>query len=177
MDDINAGLDVGEGVGGSEDGLAFVLLMQVTVGPTVQRKRCTVHERAQVIVLVKVCDALLQLVSVEERLHICDLKVCLGNINTDGTVQYGDHMYKTAVTVVKQTTYIYIYIKAFSPALAFISNLIGVQFGLVDRVGVLDDRHHVITKSFRVKFLQRKSIYSLKIIILKALSEMHRTTR
>lgn len=114
MDDIDAGLDVGEGVGGSEDGLAFVLLMQVAVGPTVQRERCTVHECAQVIVLVKVCDALLQLVSVKERLHICDLKECLGNINS--TVQYGDHMYKTAVIVVKKTSLsltlsiIYIYI-------------------------------------------------------------------
>lgn len=146
MDDIDAGLDVGKGVGGSEDGLAFVLLMQVAVGPPVQRERRTVHECAQVIVLVKVSDALLQLVSVEERLHICDLKECLGNINT--------HI---ALCIKLQLQWskrpIYIKKKVFSRAIAFISNLIGVQFGLVNRVGVLDDRHHVITKSFRVKFL------------------------
>ncbi len=97
MDDVDAGLDVGEGVGGGEDGLAFVLLVQVTVGPAVQRERRTVHERAQVIVLVKVRDALLQLVSVEEGLHVCDLQVCLGNINIHSTAQYGDHMYKTEI--------------------------------------------------------------------------------
>lgn len=77
MDDVDAGFDVRKSVGGGEDGLAFVLLVQVAVGPAVQRERRAVHECAQVVVLVKVRDALLQLVGVEEGLHVCDLKVCL----------------------------------------------------------------------------------------------------
>lgn len=77
MDDVDAGLDVGEGVRGGENGLAFVLLVQVAVCPSVQRERRAVHERAQVIVFVKVRDALLQLVGVKEGFHVCDLKVRL----------------------------------------------------------------------------------------------------
>ncbi len=64
-----------------------------------------------------------------------------------------------------------------SLVLALISDLIGVQFVLVNRVGVLDDHHHIVTKSFRVKLLQSKSAQTLQTIILKASFEMHRTKR
>lgn len=77
VDDVDAGFDVGKGVRGGQDGLAFVLLVQVAMCPTVQRERRAVHEGAQVIVFVEVRDALLQLICVKEGLHVCDLKVCL----------------------------------------------------------------------------------------------------
>ena len=60
-----------------KDGLALVLLVQVAVGAAVQRERRAVHEGAQVVVLVEVRDPLLQLVRVEEGLHVGDLQVGL----------------------------------------------------------------------------------------------------
>lgn len=73
MDDVDARLDVGEGVGGGQDGLAFVLLMQVAVGPSVQREGGAVDETPEVVVLVEVSDAVLHFVGVEVRLHVRDL--------------------------------------------------------------------------------------------------------
>lgn len=73
MDDVDARLDVREGVGGGEDGLALVLLVQVPVRPPVQREGGAVDEAAEVVVLVKVSDAVLHLVGVEVRLHVRDL--------------------------------------------------------------------------------------------------------
>lgn len=42
-----------------QDGFAFVLLMQVTVGSAVKREGSTVHEGPQVVVLVEVSDSFL----------------------------------------------------------------------------------------------------------------------
>lgn len=73
VDDVDARLDVGEGVRGGEDGLPLELLVQVAVRPPVQRERRAVDEAAQVVVLVKVRDAVLHLVRVEVRLHVGNL--------------------------------------------------------------------------------------------------------
>lgn len=73
VDDVDARLDVREGVGGGEDGLAFVLLMQVAVCPSVQREGGAVDETSEVVVLVEVSDAVLHFVGVEVRLHVRDL--------------------------------------------------------------------------------------------------------
>lgn len=73
MDDVDAGLDVGEGVGGGEDGLALELLVQVPVGSPVQGEGRAVDKAAQVVVLIEVGDAVLHLVRVEVRLHVRDL--------------------------------------------------------------------------------------------------------
>lgn len=77
VNDVDACLDVREGVRRGEDGFPLVLLDQVAVCTAVQRERRAVHEGAQVVVLVKVGDPLLQLVGVEERLHVGDLEVGL----------------------------------------------------------------------------------------------------
>lgn len=73
VDDVDARLDVGEGVRGGEDGLPLELLVQVAVRPPVQRERRAVDEAAQVVVLVKVRDAVLHLVRVKVRLHVRNL--------------------------------------------------------------------------------------------------------
>lgn len=73
MDDVDARLDVGEGVGGGEDGFALVLLVQVPVRPSVQGEGGAVDEAPQVVVLVEVGDAVLHLVGVEVGLHVRDL--------------------------------------------------------------------------------------------------------
>lgn len=83
VDNVDACLDVREGVGGGQDGLAFELLVQVPVGPPIQRKGGAVDETTQVVVLVKVGDAVLHLVSVEVGLHVSDLDEGLEN---DGRV-------------------------------------------------------------------------------------------
>ena len=77
MDDVDACLDVREGVGGGEDGLAFKLFVQVPVGPPVQSKGRAVDETSQVVVLVEVGDAVLHLVGVKVGLHVRDLDECL----------------------------------------------------------------------------------------------------
>lgn len=59
MDNIDACLDVREGMRCCKDGFAFVLLVQVAVGSAVQSEGSTVHEGAQVVVLVKVGDSFL----------------------------------------------------------------------------------------------------------------------
>lgn len=73
VDDVDARLDVREGVGGGEDGLAFVLLVQVAVCPSVQREGGAVDEPSEVVVLVEVSDAVLHFVGVEVGLHVRDL--------------------------------------------------------------------------------------------------------
>lgn len=78
MDDVDACLDVRKSVGGGEDGLPFVLFVQIPVRPPVQSERGAVDEATQVVVLVKVSDAVLHLVRVEVRLHISDLDEGLG---------------------------------------------------------------------------------------------------
>lgn len=77
VDDVDPCLDVGEGVGGGENGLAFELFMQVAVRAPVQGKRSAVDEAPQVVVLVKVGDAVLHLVGVKVGLHIRDLNESL----------------------------------------------------------------------------------------------------
>lgn len=73
VDNVDARLDVGEGVRGGEDGLPLKLLVQVAVCPSVQRERRAVDEAAQVVVLVKICDAVLHLVRVKVGLHVRNL--------------------------------------------------------------------------------------------------------
>lgn len=73
VNDVDAGLDVGKGVARGENGLAFVLLVQVSVRAAVQRERRAVNEAPQVVVLVEIRDAVLHLVRVEVRLHVSDL--------------------------------------------------------------------------------------------------------
>ena len=77
MDDVDPCLDVRESVGGGQDGLAFELFMQIPMCPPIQGERGAVHKTSQVVVLVKVGDAVLHLIRVEVRLHICDLDECL----------------------------------------------------------------------------------------------------
>lgn len=73
MDDVDACLDVRESMGGGEDGFAFELFVQVPVGSPIQSERGAVDEPSQVVVLVKVRDAVLHLVCVKVRLHVRDL--------------------------------------------------------------------------------------------------------
>lgn len=78
VNDVDASFDVWKGVAGGENGLAFVLLMQVSVCAAVQRERRAVNKAPQVVVLVKVRDAVLHLVRVEVRFHVSDLDESLG---------------------------------------------------------------------------------------------------
>lgn len=73
VNDVDAGLDVREGVGGGEDGLAFELFVQVAVRPPVQGERGAVDKTPQVVVLVEVSDAVLHLICIKVWLHIRDL--------------------------------------------------------------------------------------------------------
>lgn len=59
VDNVDACLDVREGMRCSKNGFAFVLLVQVAVSSAVQCERSAVHEGAQVVVLVKVGDPFL----------------------------------------------------------------------------------------------------------------------
>lgn len=77
VDDVDAGLDVREGVGSSEDGLSLVLFVQVTVRPSIQRKRRAIDKPPQVVVLIEVCDPVLHLIGVEIRFNIRDLNESL----------------------------------------------------------------------------------------------------
>lgn len=43
------------------------------MGPPIQGERGAVDKTSQVVVLVKVSDAVLHLIGVKVRLHICDL--------------------------------------------------------------------------------------------------------
>lgn len=73
MDDVDAGLDVRESVGGGEDGLSFKLFMQVTVSSSIECEWRAVHEAPQVVVLIKVSDAVLHFISVKIWFNISDL--------------------------------------------------------------------------------------------------------
>lgn len=73
MDDVDAGLDVGESVGSSEDGFSFKLFMQVTMSSSIEREWRAVDEAAQVVVLIEVSDAVLHFISVKIWFNICDL--------------------------------------------------------------------------------------------------------
>ena len=54
LDDADPGLDVGEGVHGGQDGVAPVLLVQLSPRPPLQREGGGVHEPPQIEVLLKV---------------------------------------------------------------------------------------------------------------------------
>lgn len=82
VDDVDARLDVREGVRRRQDAFAFVLFVQVAVGSAVQCEGSTVHEGTQVVVLVKVGDSLLELVRVEEWFNVGDLEVGLKGAQT-----------------------------------------------------------------------------------------------
>ena len=88
--DVDAGLDVGEGMRGGEDGLPFELLVEVAVCTAVQREGRAVDKASQVVVLVEVGDAVLHLVRVEEGLHVRDLNVSLRKSlkNVKGPILY-----------------------------------------------------------------------------------------
>lgn len=73
VDDVDAGLDVGESVGGSEDGLSFKLFMQVTVSSSIECEWRAVDKAPQVVVLIEVSDAVLHFISVKIWFNICDL--------------------------------------------------------------------------------------------------------
>lgn len=73
MDDVDARLDVREGVRGGEDGFAFVLLVQIAVCSSIQREGGAVDETPQIVVLVEVSYAVLHFVGVKVRLHVCNL--------------------------------------------------------------------------------------------------------
>lgn len=60
-----------------EDGLPFVLLVQLSSRPSTLGKRGGVHEPAQVEVLLKVGHTVFHLVVVKIRLHVRDLNICL----------------------------------------------------------------------------------------------------
>lgn len=77
LDDVDASLDIGEGMHGGEDGLPFVLLVQLASRPSALGERCRVHETPQVEVLLKVCQPVFHLVVIKVGLHISDLDVCL----------------------------------------------------------------------------------------------------
>lgn len=77
LDDVDASLDVGEGVHGGEDGLPLVLLAQLAARPPALGEGRGVHEAPQVEVLLEVGQAVLHLVVVEVGLHVGDLDVRL----------------------------------------------------------------------------------------------------
>lgn len=134
VDDVDARLDVGEGVRGGEDGLPLELLVQVAVRPPVQRERRAVDEAAQVVVLVKVRDAVLHLVRVEVRLHVGDLDVGLReDKGADGQNQ--------PITARSSNTVTSCY-------------LIGVKLALVYWVGVLDDFDLVLSEPLAIETLR-----------------------
>lgn len=139
MDDVYAGFDVGEGMAGGENGFALVLLMQVSMRSAVQRERSTVHKAPQVVVFVKVCDAVLHLVRVKVRLHIRDLNECLS--------QNTKEMFHTDLTLsLLQPQRTHAHTKDY---------LIGVQFTFVNRIGVLNDLNLVLTKPLSIETLRK----------------------
>lgn len=80
VDDVDAGLDVGESVGGGQDGFALELIVQIPVRTPVQRERRAVDKAPQVVVLVEVRDAVLHLIGVKVRLHVRDLDISLDTV-------------------------------------------------------------------------------------------------
>lgn len=77
LDDVDASLDVGEGMHGGEDGLPLVLLVEFTPRPSALGEGRGVHEAPQVEVLLKVCHTVFHLIVVKEGLHVSDLDICL----------------------------------------------------------------------------------------------------
>lgn len=77
LDDVDASLDVGEGVHGGEDRLPLVLLVEFPSRPSAFGEGRGVHEAPQIEVLLKVCQSVFHLIVIKEGLHICDLDVCL----------------------------------------------------------------------------------------------------
>lgn len=77
LDDVDASLDVGEGMQGGEDGLSLVLLVEFPPRPSALGEGSGVHETPQVEVLLKVCQPVFHLIVIEVGLHIGDLDICL----------------------------------------------------------------------------------------------------
>lgn len=77
VDNVDASLDVWEGMRRGKDSFAFVLLVQLAMCTAVQGEGSTIHEGTQIVVLVEVGDAFFQFISVKVRLDIGDLKVGL----------------------------------------------------------------------------------------------------
>lgn len=123
LDDIDASLDVGEGMHGGEDGLPLVLLVELASRPSALGEGRGVHEAPQVEVLLKVCQTVLHLVVIEEGLHVSDLDICLersGGVYCLLTVlQYMQHSRHTIylhilLSAVNVTYYIHIFTFPFS---------------------------------------------------------------
>lgn len=82
MDDVDPCLDVRKGVRGGENSLSLELFVQISVCPAIQCEGCAVNKATQVVVFVKVCDAVLHLVRVEIRFHVGYLdERLLGKVN------------------------------------------------------------------------------------------------
>ena len=77
LDDVDAGLDVGEGVHGGQDGLPLVLLAELSPRAARSCEGRGEHEAPEVEVLLEVGQPVLHLVVVEIGLCIRDLDVCL----------------------------------------------------------------------------------------------------
>lgn len=77
LDDVDASLDVREGVHGGEDGLPLVLLVELAARPPAFGEGRGVHEAPQVEVLLEVCQAVFHLVVVKVGLHESDLDIRL----------------------------------------------------------------------------------------------------
>lgn len=138
MDDVDPRLNVREGVRRGEDGLAFELLVQVAVGPPVQREGSAVDKTSQVIVLIKVGDPVFHLVSVEVRLHVCDLNECLQR-----------EAQRCQITSYSTNSSKGIHISANT-------RLTGVQLALIYRIGVFNDFNLVLSESLPVEVLTEK---------------------
>ena len=173
--DVDAGLDVGEGVRGGKDGLPFELLVEVAVGAAIQREGCAVDKAPQVVVLVEVGDAVLHLICVEEGLHVRDLDVslrtslknfrnalslklglCFCKIrmfmqNLSGSIYYNGILWRTTHPSTHLDRSMNMDHALF---ICHPTNLVGVQFALVYRVGVLNDFHLLFTKTLPVESLK-----------------------
>ena len=77
LDDVDAGLDVGEGVHGGQDGLPLVLLAELSPRAARSGEGRREHEAPQVEVLLEVGQPVLHLVVVKVGLRIRDLDVRL----------------------------------------------------------------------------------------------------
>lgn len=73
-----------------EDGLPFVLLIQLSSRPSAFCEWGGVHEPAQVEVLLKVGHTIFHLIVVKVRLHKCDLNI--GLVPKKKKVSHEQHM-------------------------------------------------------------------------------------
>lgn len=64
-------------MGRGHHGLTFVLFMEISMSPTIECEWCTEEKGPEVVVLIEVCDPVLQFISVKIWLHVSDLDVCL----------------------------------------------------------------------------------------------------